>query len=293
MLLNTYNPGKFAFSKHSHDLKTLDEISWGILGVPFDSTSSYHTGSRLSPTLIRESSFSFEKYNFAFEKELTIPFFDLGNLEVVHGNVRKTLEIIESSVSELLSLNLKPILLGGEHSITYPAIKGLSNEFNINELTIIDFDAHMDMINTYQGEKYSHGTVMKRVHDLNPEKILQLGVRSSSKEEYEFGKNNKNIKIFSSSEFKDLNIIKEELLAINSSVYLSIDCDVFDPAYMPSVGNPIPNGINLSDFGELLKIIAKKDIIGFDIVELSSKTLGDPSAVNAAKIVYDFLTLIK
>ncbi|MDR2831256.1 MAG: agmatinase [Methanobrevibacter sp.] len=292
MLLNTYNPGIFAFSKHLHDLKFLDEIAWGILGVPFDSTSSYHAGSRLAPTLIRESSFSFEKYNFAFNKELTTSFFDLGNIDVIHGDLKRTSELVEDSVYELLSLKLKPILLGGEHSITYPAIKGLSNKFNIKEFTIIDFDAHMDMIDTYQGEKYSHGTVMRRVHDLNPKKILQLGVRSSSKEENDFGETNKDIKIFSSNDFKNLNVIKEELLAIEGPVYLSIDCDVFDPSYMPSTGNPVPNGIKISDFEELLKIIAKKDVVGFDIVELSSKTLGDPSAVTVAKIIHDFLTLI-
>ncbi|MDR1820112.1 MAG: agmatinase [Methanobrevibacter sp.] len=292
MLLNTYNPGKFAFCKHPHELKSNTEIKWGILGVPFDSTSSYHTGSRLAPTLIRESSFSFEKYNFTFKKELQTPFFDLGNIDIVYGNWNKTSKMIEESVYELTSLNLKPLLLGGEHTISYPAIKGLSNKIDLDELTIIDFDAHMDMINIYQGEKYSHGTVMKRIHDLNPKKILQLGVRSSSKEEYDFVKNNENIKTFSSKNFKELNTIKKEILAIEGPIYLSIDCDAFDPAHIPSVGNPVPNGINISDFEELLKIIAKKDVVGFDIVELSSKTLGDPSAVTAAKIVYDFLTII-
>ncbi|GAA5818524.1 MAG: agmatinase [Methanobrevibacter sp. CfCl-M3] len=292
MLLNTYNPGKFAFSKHPHELKSRTEIGWGILGVPFDSTSSYHTGSRSAPTLIRESSFSFERYNFTFKKELQTSFFDLGNIDVIYGNWSKTSQMIEDSVSELTSLNLKPLLLGGEHTISYPAIKGLSNKIDLDKLTIIDFDAHMDIMDTYQGEKYSHGTVMKRIYDLNPKNILQLGVRSSSKEEYELVKNNENIKIFSSKNFKELNTIKKEILAIKGPVYLSIDCDAFDPAYIPSVGNPVPNGINLSDFEELLKITTKKDIVGFDIVELSSKTLGDPSAVTTAKIVYDFLTLI-
>ena len=295
MLLNTYNPGKFAFSKSLHNLKEIkkDDVAWAIIGVPFDSTSSYHTGSRYSPLVIREASRSFEKYNISFDKEIDGNFFDFGDINVINGNCNKTSEIIENTVDELLFLGLRPLLVGGEHSISYPVVKRLIKEVDMGELTVIHFDAHMDMMDMYQGEKCSHATVMRRIHELNPKNILQLGIRSSSKEEYEFVKNKESIKQFYSNDFNNIDPIKREILDIEGPIYLSIDCDVFDPAYLPSVGNPVPNGISPNDMETLLKLIAKKNIIGFDIVEVSTNVLGDISALTAAKVIYDFLTLIE
>jgi agmatinase len=298
MLFNTYQPGKFAFSKEFYSLDELKNISkneskWGIIGVPFDCTSSYHSGSRLGPTTIREASHNFEKYNISYNRELTTLFYDFGDLEVVHGNCSKTLKILEETIIELLTLGFKPLLLGGEHSISLSPLNALSHKYNIDEITVVHFDAHMDMIDTYQGEKCSHATVMKRIYDLGPKKIIQIGVRSTSTEENDFVNSKENIEVFESKDIKN-NIanIKKALLSINGFVYVSIDLDVLDPSYLPRVGNPIPNGISTNDIEQLLQILSKKDIIGFDLVELATNTLGDISAVTATKIVYDFLTLM-
>ncbi|KZX17342.1 agmatinase [Methanobrevibacter filiformis] len=300
MLFNTYAPWKFGFSK---DITSLNDFKdnnegnkeniWGIIGVPFDSTTSYHSGARLGPITIREASFGFEKYNFGFEKELNTLFYDFGDLEVIHGNCEKTLKILEDATNELLSMNIHPIIIGGEHSISYAPVNVLSQEYGAGEITIIHFDAHMDMINEYQGEKYSHATVMRRIHDISPKKIIQIGIRSSSKEEIDFVSKTDNIESFSSKTVKnDITMVKDALIAIKGPVYLSIDLDVFDPSVMPSVGNPTANGLYPEDLEEFMKIIASKEVIGFDAVELSTNTLGDISSVLAAKIVYDFLTLI-
>ncbi|KZX14998.1 agmatinase [Methanobrevibacter cuticularis] len=302
MLFNTHDPGKFAFSKHYYDLEDIKALTkanpnnlsnWGIIGVPFDSTSSYHSGSRLGPIAIREASNSFEKYDISYNRELITNFYDFGDLNVVHGNCRKTSENLEQAVDELLSLGLFPIILGGEHSISLSPLKSLSKEYDINDITIVHFDAHMDMIDTYQGEKCSHATVMRRIHELSPKKIVQIGIRSASLEEDNYGLSNDNIEVFTSNYLNYANEhVKDELASINGPIYLSIDLDVFDPIYVPAVGNPIPNGISPNDMNQLLGILTKKQIIGFDLVELSTNTLGDRSAITAAKIVYDFLTLI-
>ncbi|MDR1722144.1 MAG: arginase family protein, partial [Methanobrevibacter sp.] len=187
---------------------------------------------------------------------------------------------------------LRPILLGGEHSISYPTLKGLKKKFDIEDTTVVHLDAHMDMIDQYQGEKCSHATVMRRIAELNPKSIVQLGIRSASKEEVSFAESQQSIVGFSPSDFENFDNIKKELLSIEGNVYISIDCDVFDTKYLPGVGNPVPNGISLIHMENILKILSTKNVIGFDVVELSSNKLGDPSAINAAKIVYDFLTLI-
>ncbi|MDR2966576.1 MAG: agmatinase [Methanobacteriaceae archaeon] len=294
MLFNTYKPWKFAFSQDSENLNKIKSNSWGIIGVPFDSTSSYATGSRFGPTTVREASYSFEKYNITFDKDIATTFYDFGNVNVVHGNCKKTMSILEETINDLIDNNIKPIIIGGEHSISLAPIKALANKYKIEDLTIIHLDAHMDLIDEYQGEKCSHATVMRRIHDLNPEEIIEIGIRSGSHEEKEFALNQDNIAIFTAKDTKKKFLaIEEKLNHIDDEdpIYLSIDIDVLDPAYVGEVGNPVPNGISPAIIEKLLEILAKKNIIGFDLVEVATKNLGDSTAVTGAKIIYDFLSL--
>ena len=311
MLFNTFEPGKFAFSAESIDLYGLDNDSqsedsvdfakskkWGIIGVPFDSTCSYHHGSRYGPTIIREASFGFEQYNSTFEKLLDGEFYDCGDLNVVHGNCRKTCDSLEDAVCELIASNIKPILIGGEHSVSIGSVKALCAKEESNDLsdiTIIHLDAHRDIIDTYIGEKDSHATIMRRVHDLSPKELIQIGIRSFSIEEKEFVEGQKNICSFLAKDlFDDFDALLEKLDSIEGKVYISIDMDAIDPAFAPSVGNPTPNGLHPIDVENILEALANNeniDVIGFDLVEVASDRLGDMTAVLAAKIIYDFLTL--
>ena len=326
MLFNTYEPGKFAFSQESIDLygsnqtdddlnnESVDEFKkskkWGIIGVPFDSTCSYHHGSRYAPTLIREASFGFEQYNCEFDKLLDGEFYDCGDLNVVHGNCMKTCEILEDSVKELIGSNIKPIIIGGEHSVSLGSISALASleEYgDLRDITVIHLDAHRDIIDEYIGEKYSHASIMKRVYDLNPKELIQIGIRSFSIEEKEFVENKENISSFYaknitsnngngsiSENVKTFEDLLSKIDSIEGKVYISIDMDVFDPSIAPSVGNPTPNGLYYREFQSIFESLSfneKIDIIGFDLVELASDKLGDVTAVLAAKIIYDFLTL--
>lgn len=308
MLLNTFEPGKFAFSSESVDLYNLEEKEskgdfakskkWGIIGVPFDSTCSYHHGSRYGPTIIREASLGFEQYNCDFEKPLDGKFYDCGDLNVVHGNCKKTCDILEDSINELIEANIKPILIGGEHSVTIGSVKALADWEENNDLsgiTVIHLDAHRDIIDEYIGEKDSHATIMRRVHDLNPKELIQIGIRSFSVEEKEFVESQDNITSFLAKDLlDDFDVLLEKLDSIEGKVYVSIDMDAIDPAFAPSVGNPTPNGLHPVDVENIFEALGnneKIDVIGFDIVEVASDRLGDITAVLAAKIVYDFLTL--
>jgi len=300
MLFNTYKPWKFAFSQESDNIEEAKENNWGMIGVPFDSTSSYGPGSRFGPTTVREASYSFEKYNMNFNKDIDTIFYDFGNTNVVYGNCKKTLAILEKTISDLVANKIKPIVIGGEHSISLAPIKALAkstaNDYNIEDMTIIHLDAHMDMINEYQGEKYSHATVMKRIYDLNPKEIIGIGIRSGSREEKEFVDSKDNISIFTAKDTKErFDSIESKINQIKNEdpIYLSIDIDVLDPLYAPEVGNPMPNGISPNTIDKILEILSKKNIIGFDLVEVATNRLGDPTAVTGAKIIYDFLSLIE
>ena len=314
MLFNTYEPWKFAFSSESIDLYNSDvsesnedngsneefakSKKWGIIGVPFDSTCSYHHGSRYGPTIIREASFGFEQYNSTFEKILDGEFYDCGDLNVVHGNCSKTCDALKDSVKELIGADIKPVLIGGEHSVSIGSVKALADtedSGDLSDITIIHLDAHRDIIDEYIGEKDSHATIMRRVHDLNPKELIQIGIRSFSIEEKEFVESQDNIVSFLAKDlFDDFEILLNKLSSIEGKVYVSIDMDVIDPAFAPSVGNPTPNGLHPVDIENIFDALANNenvDIIGFDLVEVASDKLGDITAVLAAKIVYDFLTL--
>ena len=287
MLLNTYEPWKFAFSAENDEII---ENSFGIIGVPFDSTTSYHSGARLGPIVVREASFGFEKYNTIFNKDLTANFYDFGDVNVVPGNCQSTCEIVEDTVREMIGLKIKPIIIGGEHSASIGAIKALKESYE--KLTVIHLDAHRDLAFKFVGEKYSHATVMRRVHELGAD-LVQIGIRSASKDEEDFVKSTYNIQTFKSRDVKKhMDAVEYYLVNIEGPIYISIDMDVFDPAIAPSVGNPTPNGLYVSHLETILETLCHKNVVGLDVVETASDKLGDNTAVVAAKIIYDFLTLI-
>lgn len=288
MLFNTYEPWKFAFSAENDEIIT---DSFGIIGVPFDSTTSYHSGSRLGSIVVREASFGFEKFNTIFNKELTTTFYDFGDVNVVPGNCKKTCEIVEDTVNEILDLGLKPIIIGGEHSASIGAIKALIDKHE--KLTVIHLDAHRDLAFEFIGEKYSHATVMRRAHEMGAN-LVQIGIRSSSKDEEEFVKSTYNIQTFKNRDVhKHMDALEYYITNIDGPIYVSIDMDVVDPSLAPSVGNPTPGGLFISELENILETLSHKNIVGLDVVETASDRLGDTTAIIAAKIIYDFLTLVE
>ena len=288
MLLNTYEPWKFAFSQDTENIK---ENSFGIIGVPFDSTTSYHSGARLGPIVVREASFGFEKYNTIFNKELTTTFYDFGDINIIPGNCEQTCAIVEDTVNEILDLNLKPIIIGGEHSASIGSIKALSERYE--KLTVIHLDAHRDLAFDFIGEKYSHATVMRRAHEMGVN-LVQIGIRSSSAEEEEYVKSTYDIQTFKNKDtHKHMDAIEYYIANIDGPIYVSIDMDVVDPAIAPSVGNPTPGGLFVSEIENILETLCRKNIVGLDVVETATDRLGENTAVVAAKIIYDFLTLIE
>jgi agmatinase len=298
MFFYTETPLKFAFSQDitefkSNSSKSKSEAStpqFGILGVPFDSTSSYKPGARFGPNMVREASYNLERYNLLLKKNLKATFYELGNLEVVHGNFNKTSKHLISTIEEIKD-DLIPIIIGGEHTITYGVIKGLNKVMDIQDATIIHFDAHMDLRDKYMGEKYSHATVMRRIWDLNPQDIMQIGVRSCLEDEEIFARE-EDIKYYTSTEVKsNITEIEKVISNIKTPIYVTIDIDVLDPAYAPSVGTPASFGLEPHELQKLINNLQGKEIIGLDVVEVSSSSIGDRTSINGAQVIYDFLSL--
>lgn len=289
-------PLKFAFSRTDfhqtppptgEESENLEKASYGIIGVPFDSTTTYQPGARFGPLFVREASYNFERYNLILNKTLDARLYDFGNLEAVPGNFQETCLRLESVISSFKESNIIPLAIGGEHTISYSILKAL----DVPDVTVLHLDAHMDLRDDYMGEKFSHATVMRRICELNPSRIIQMGVRSASEEETIFARENR-IEYHTSPEIKDKlegmeSIIKE----ITGPVYVTLDLDVLDPAYAPSVGTPTPGGLDPFELEKLIFSLKGKNVIGFDLVETSSTSIGDITSLNAAKIILDFLFL--
>jgi agmatinase len=301
MLFYTHNPSKFAFSREKSDFESylssnsddiVDKKLFGLVGVPFDSTTTYKSGARYGPSAIREASYNFENYNLSLDKSFNTFFFDFGDLEAVPGNVLKTFEKLQETVLELLNNGIIPLTIGGEHSISLGILSALKEYRGLDDVTIVHFDAHMDLIDSYMDEKYSHATVMRRIFDLKPAKIIQIGVRSASLEEKKFADKEPAIEYYTASNIKNnpdyiLSVLKE----INGPVYISLDMDVMDPAHAPSVGNPTPCGLDAWEIQKFIEILSSKNVLGMDLVEVASVEIGDITSINGAKIIYDFLFL--
>lgn len=260
-----------------------------MFGVPFDSTVSFKPGARFGPDGIREVSEVVEDYSPDLDASLEdVNFVDLGNLPVRFGNPENVMKTIEKAVRQILKEGKKPFAIGGEHSISYPAISSV-HKFH-PDLHVIQFDAHLDLRKDYLGEKNSHASVMNKVSMLLGDgRVFQFGIRSGTKEEFEYAKKHTNI--FRENLQEALNLSVKEIG--DKPVYVTLDIDVIDPAYAPGTGTPEAGGITSSEMFKLLYILKPLNIAGFDLVEVSPPN--DPSGITsvlAAKLIREALMMI-
>ena len=272
-----------------------------ILGVPYDSTSSYRPGSRFGPNVIRLAAANVESYSLraGLDVDEIDGIYDWGDLVVTH-DVKTTLKRVTDAVADIISVKKFPLILGGEHTITYGVINGLEEHVS-NAFTLVVFDAHLDLRNEYPpGDPLTHATVLRRIHESfrsKIDKIIILGMRAVSKEEINYLQQNKGELLAITS--LDIMQEKEEPLSVldtlrGKDMYLSIDVDVVDPAFAPGVSNPEIEGIDPSHLLDLLKLVFEKcrRIIGADIVEYNP--VYDKSGVTAvlvAKLIYEIVAM--
>lgn len=245
------------------------EADYVVIGVPFDRTSTYRPGSRFAPNALREISLNVETYSFLSDIDAEdLKIYDAGNLSI-SANVEETLDRVGRAVSEVLGSGKVPILLGGEHTISYGAmraISGLGMRFDV-----IDFDAHSDARDEYEGLRLSHATFMRRaLEDLGVRDIRYVGLRAVSKEELGFIRG-RGVKAATAFELKGLGRAAPDLDALFGDPapnrYISIDLDVLDPAFAPAVGNPEGLGAHPEELLPILKRAASARVVGIDICE--------------------------
>ncbi|GAB4330519.1 MAG: agmatinase [Calditrichia bacterium] len=258
-----------------------------LIGAGYDGTSSYRPGSRFAPIALRgETILAQEEYSPYFKKDIRdLPIHDLGDVDIPFGNKVEALSRIEAASRYIVENGKRPVFIGGEHLISLPAFKPVFEKHP--DIRVIHLDAHLDLIDELFGERESHGTVMRRISELmgKPGRILQLGIRSGSREDYEYAAANTRLIEFT---LKGAEKYLEEFSQY--PLYLSIDLDVFDPALLPGTGTPEAGGIFFNEFVDFLKQIQSLNIVAADVVELAPHI--DPtgnSTVIASKILRETL----
>ena len=284
-IFNKENPS-FMGSKSS-----LENCTVGIFGVNFDKTCSYKTGARFGPNSIRKVSEYLETYCPKLEKDLIdIDYIDLGSLVINKFESNSVMKAVKSATNYLLKNNLTPLMIGGEHSITRGAIETLVRKYP--NLILIQLDAHADLRDSYMGNKHSHACTMQRCLEVLPsKKILQIGIRSGTKEEFKFMKENNQLINFKTGQ-NSQELKKAFLPYKDSPIYLTIDLDWFDPSVIPGTGTPEPGGFFWHDFEVILESLRHFKIVASDIVELSPDIdSSGVSSVVAAKVMRSLIMI--
>jgi agmatinase len=287
------------------DLRKLSADA-AIFGIPWDEGTGYRPGSRFGPRSIREysSRFAFHErgvkkrgYWYIEDQERrleNIQVVDCGDQDVLYLKVEETFAAITESVKKILSRKALPVILGGDHSVTFPVVRAFQK---FNPLHIIHLDAHLDYNDSIEGVLLANGNPIKRISELNfAGKIIQVGMRGIRTREdvYRDSKARGN-KIFTMSEFRRAGA--EEAISFlpeKSNCYVTIDMDVLDPSIAPGTSSPEFEGMTYGEMKALLEGIASRGrVVGFDVVEVDPFL--DPIGLTqtaAAMLILEFLGAI-
>jgi len=268
---------------------SFDDAEFVLFGAPFDGTSSFRRGSKWAPLEMRKASYNFETYNGDLDVDMAdVPVHDLGDCEV-YCDVDQTLEEVYDVALGIVKAKKIPVMMGGEHSLTYPCVKA----FDDKKMGFVVMDAHYDLREEYGGIKNNHACVSRHIIDDLTHRYVSIGIRSGTKDEYEYVKKNKQIRSYTANEVDAMGIERilaevDDYLAGCDHIYLSLDMDAIDPAYAPGLGTPEPFGMTPREVRAVIRRLAPK-AVGFDLVEISPEYDNGETAVLGAKLLRDFI----
>ncbi|MBR5198110.1 MAG: agmatinase [Alistipes sp.] len=257
-----------------------------ILPVPYDGTSTWIKGADLGPKALLEASYNLEFYDIETRTEVYKR--GIATLEPVTeaASPEAMADAVERRMEQILLDGKFPVLIGGEHSVSIGAFRAMARRYP--NLSILQLDAHSDMRDEYEGSACNHACVMARAKELTPH-ITQVGIRSSAREEQH--------NIYPYRTFYAHDIVGQDgwqervSQQLTDAVYVTIDLDVLDPAYMPSTGTPEPGGLSYREVITLLRRVIKEHrVVGLDVVELCPNPTAKASDFLAAKLIYQFLS---
>ena len=268
----------------------LEEARYAIFGAPLDVTASHRSGSRFAPDAIRRASLTMESYSLRSGLDAEdIAIADIGN--IIGLESVDDLNKIEKALS-LIGPGKIPVMLGGEHTVSLASLRALEPDL------VVSFDAHMDLRDTLLGEKMSHGTFMRRAMEELDFDLVLIGSRAVSREEMEFARSESRVNVVSSRDLcrgdpEAWTKTLTDWTSVASSVYVTIDMDVIDPASAPAVGNPSPEGIGVSKLLDLIQACMGANVVGLDLTEVSPHYDSGLTAIQAAYILLESIYFLE
>jgi agmatinase len=256
-----------------------------IVPVPYDETSTWMKGADKGPDAIMEASVNLEFYDVETDSEAHL--FGIHTIEPIieKRSPESLVDAVYSKVLFLLNQEKFPVVVGGNHTVSIGSAKAFTEHFG--NLSILQLDAHSDLRNEYEGSPYNHACATARMREFAP--VIQVGIRSMSQEEASCADWER---IFLAHElYLDKTKYQKAIDKLTENVYITIDLDVFDPSLIPSTGTPEPGGPEYFEIMNFLKeVICKKNVVGFDVVELCPSPANKAPDFIAAKIIYQLLS---
>lgn len=274
----------------SADLETARVV---VVPVPFDGTTCYRPGAREGPQAIIDASRNLELYDA--ELKLSPSRFGIHTLravEIVNGDAEEMVKRVDRVTEQLLTAGKWVLTLGGDHLVAIGAIRAHARRFP--GMSVLQFDAHADLRDEYEGTRYSAATVMRRTLE-HCASIAQVGIRSLSEPEARLVEELSLVQVLAADVQAQQRAgthawIERVLDSLHGDVYITFDIDCFDPSLVPGTGTPEPGGLGWYDVMELLAAVAaRKRIVGADVVELSPLLEGHVSPVVAAKLAFKLI----
>ena len=292
--------GPVTFARLPH-VRTLEDVDVALLGVPFDTGVTYRVGGRFGPGAVRDASVMLRPYNPNLE---IAPFehlscVDYGDVAIVPGYIERSYAAIEAAVAPIVEAGVIPLLIGGDHACTLPHLRATRSR---GPVAVIDFDAHTDAWDSYFGEKYNHGTWMRRAIEeglVDVAHSIEVGLRGP---------------IYAAQDWTGLRselgleyLTTEDVLRIGPAAtaaairervgdrpaFISFDIDVVDPAFAPGTGTPEPGGLSAHDALAIVRGLTGIDFLGFDVVEvIPAYDPAGQTAFLAANLAYEMLSLV-
>ncbi|MHB9094232.1 MAG: agmatinase [Eubacteriales bacterium] len=282
-------------------LATLEELDFAIIGIPFDTASSFRSGSRFGPSAIRNISAMIKPNNAVLEVNVleNLNGADYGDVSVVPGYIYPTYKNIEEELQPIVDSGVIPICLGGDHSITLAELRAIAKKHG--PVALVHFDSHADINDLVFGEKYNHGTPFRRAVEeglIDPSHSIQIGMRGSIYDPHEFKKAEElGFKLIPAHKVRALGF-EETVKQINERVgdnfaFLTFDIDFVDPAYAPGTGTPEISGFTSYETLSIIRGIKELKFVGFDVVEvLPAFDPAEITAYLAANICFEFISML-
>ncbi len=283
------------------NVKTVEDIDYAIVGVPFDTATTYRPGARFGPAAIRDISSLVKPYNVPQKINVVeeLSGVDYGDIAVNPGYIEDTYDRMTAGLFPLVEAGVIPICLGGDHSITLGELRAIAKVHG--PVALVHFDSHFDTIDSYFGKKYNHGTVFKRALEeglIDVAHSIQIGMRGTFYSEDDLnGSAALGFKVLTTFDIREIGI-EETLRLIKERVggkkaFLTFDIDFVDPAYAPGTGTIEVGGFTSTEALHMVRQLQGVNFVGYDLVEVLPAY--DPSQITAflaANIVFEFISLL-